>query len=229
MGQGFLPPGFLRSLLDKLLFEMVSMRECKLKFNKMTMEKRFCSTADLQYRVSMFYMNQAIAQWARLVGHVTANLVTRAILGDSSAVYTMDRQKFTRIRPAPRQFNSAGQLLEFNEQDCLGRMFMLQHESLRKDKYVLHMRIFEKPKDDRIVVLSSGHLAIMKPTNKQYTFDTTFITSFDAISGKSISGNHIWLTIKGVTVTITLGTAEDALQFFKNLETCINEHKQETS
>jgi len=147
--------------------------------------------------------------------------------GDSTSMYSMDRHKYSRVRPAPRLFNSAKQLLEFNAEDCVGRMFMLQHKSLYQDMHVLHMKMLEKPKDDRIVVLSSGHLAIMKPTSYKYTFDTLVIVPLSSIGDdRSVSENVVRLTVKGKHMSITLSSSKEVLQFLKNLDICLNDYRE---
>jgi len=58
MGEGFLPPGFLRLLLDELLGEMASMRECSLGFKDFTKKNLFCPMSELKSRATNFYVNQ---------------------------------------------------------------------------------------------------------------------------------------------------------------------------
>jgi len=216
-GEGYLPPGFLRTLLDTL-GGFVSLRGCSMKFSDFTVKNSFGAMSELQSRAGSFYIEEAKKHWIRVAEGLAQNFVTKVFSKSLS-----DRQKMSRIRPVPRSFSSAKQLLEFDAADTIRRMLMQQHELLRQDNYVFHTKLYENSEDDRVVVLSSAHLAILKPTDRRFCYDTKLITPLNAIGGRSVSRNVVRIAVKGKSVQIPLLSSEEALKFHELLDKYIRE------
>jgi len=222
-----IPPS-IRWLADFFINAFGTVSNASLFFGDLTKADAYQSMQEFQNAVISFYIQGATSQIAKLLLEVTRTRLQNHIVKPlaslveaTTSMTLLDVHKLYRVRPATRIFTEDNQLLEFNSQECEGKMFMLQNDAMRHDKHVMHKRAIGMLKDERVVVLSSAHLAVMKPTNKMYVYETKFIAALKDLTRREVDGNHINVTVKSKTTQITFFSSSDALQFINKLELCI--------
>jgi len=126
-----------------------------------------------------------------------------------------------RVRPAPRQFTEDKQLLEFDQTECEGLMFLSQNEKLRNDKHIMHLPLSTKKKTKKFVILSSRHVSYMESTSEKYVYKTRELVLLSSIVKTNVTeSNIIELSLKGKDkpVKLKMRSADDVIRFLNKLE-----------
>jgi len=154
-----------------------------------------------------------------VAGILEATTKTAEGIRNTATMFDDDRTLY-RVRSAPRQFSADKQLLEFDQNESDGVMFLSQHQLLRGDKHVMHTLLQSKKKEEEVAVLSSNHVAVMVATSEKYVYKVKTIIALSSIVKADISGNTLVIisNAKSKPDELTMLTGEDVLRFFTKLE-----------
>jgi len=150
-----------------------------------------------------------------VAGILEATSKTAEGFRNTATMFDDDRTLY-RVRSAPRRFTANKQLLEFDQYECDGMMFLSQHEDLRGDEHILHCLLQAKKKNEvKYVILSSKHLAVMAETSEKYVYKTEKIIQLSSITKKSLDGSTLSLTLKDVSkpFKVKLSSDQEAVRF----------------
>jgi len=153
-----------------------------------------------------------------VAGLLEATSKTAEGIRNTTTMFDDDRNLY-RVRPAPRQFSSEKQLLEFNQEDCDGVMFLSQNKELRGETHVLHVLLEQKKKKSsemEYAVLSSRHITVMVSTREKYVFKTKTIIPFSSILATGVSGNTVVVQLKdkpNKPEELPMTSGDDVLRF----------------
>jgi len=151
-----------------------------------------------------------------VAGLLEATSKTAEGIKNTATMFDDDRSLY-RVRPAPRQFTSDKQLLEYDENESEGLMLLSQSSVLREDKHVLHTITVKpgKKKEKIAVLLTSKHVAVLASTSEMYVYKPRAIIPLGTISKTEVAENSVMHHIKGQQrpEQVLFASADEALRF----------------
>ena len=139
-------------------------------------------------------------------------------------------QQLRRVRPSPRQFGADRELLAFDADACVGNMYLLQDDRLRRDAHVLHVPL-QPPARGAVAVLTTAHLALLRDSGDHCTFRVKACHALPDVLRVARAPGGLELTVlgrRGRSKTLSLALSdEDAQKLETKLSSMIGDHHEQ--